>query len=194
MNNLDNISSKYLFLEAGKLIRKARNEKELSLEELSNKINVSKLTLIKIEKGEANPTINIMWKICKALSITFAQLFDVNVDEDIKLSRANDSTGIESDDKSFRIELMFMEEAANITEFYRTYLSKGGVILTEEHNRGTIEVVTVMKGRVAVTIGEEEFILKEQDSLKFKSDRKHSYKNLENNESIIHMAVMYKLI
>lgn len=192
MDNLDSISSKNFIIEAGKSIRKVRHEKGLSLEELSNKINVSRLTLAKIEKGEANPTINIMWKICEALSIPFAQLFDVN--EDIKLSRANDSVGIESDDKSFRIELIFREDASTTTEFYRTYLSKGGVMFTEEHNRGTVEIATVMKGEISINIGEEEFILKEYDSLKFKADRKHSYKNLNDDESVIHMSVIYKMI
>ncbi|WP_055071625.1 helix-turn-helix domain-containing protein [Clostridium massiliamazoniense] len=192
MDNLASISSKNFIIEAGKSIRKVRHEKGLSLEELSNEINVSRLTLSKIEKGEANPTINIMWKICEALSIPFAQLFDVN--EDIKLSRANDSVGIESDDKSFRIELIFREDSSTTTEFYRTYLSKGGVMFTEEHNRGTVEIATVMKGEISINIGDEEFILKEYDSLKFKADRKHSYKNLNDDESVIHMSVIYKMI
>ncbi|MFR5265644.1 helix-turn-helix domain-containing protein [Clostridium sp.] len=192
MDNLDSISSKNFIIEAGKSIRKVRHEKGLSLEELSNKINISRLTLSKIEKGDANPTISIMWKICETLSIPFAQLFDIN--EDIKLSRANNSVGIESDDKSFRIELIFREDAPTTTEFYRTYLSKGGVMFTEEHNKGTIEIVTVMKGEISISIGEEVFILKEYDSLKFKADRKHSYKNLNDDESVIHMSVIYKMI
>ena len=67
-------------------------------------------------------------------------------------------------------------------------------MFTEEHNKGTIEIVTVMKGEISISIGEEVFILKEYDSLKFKADRKHSYKNLNDDESVIHMSVIYKMI
>ena len=190
INNLDNFSSQNFISEVGKSIRKIRNDKNLSLEELASKTKISRITLAKIEHGEANPTLNIMWKICNALSIPLAELFSIN--EEIKLSKANNSISIESNDKSFRIELMFRQESSTPTEFYRTYLSKDGAIFTEEHTKGSIEVATVMKGKISITINDEEFILNEFDSLKFKADQKHSYKNLSTSESVIHLSVIYK--
>ena len=190
INNLDNFSSQNFISEVGKSIRKIRNNKNLSLEELASKTEISRITLAKIEHGEANPTLNIMWKICNTLSIPLAELFSIN--EEIKLSKANNSISIESNDKSFRIELMFRQESSTPIEFYRTYLSKDGAIFTEEHTKGSIEVATVMKGKISITINDEEFILNEFDSLKFKADQKHSYKNLSTSESVIHLSVIYK--
>ena len=186
---LEELSSQNFISEIGKAIRKIRTEQNLSLEELAKRTGVSRLTLTKIEHGDANPSINIMWKICNTLSIQFTELFDVN--EKIILSKASESKGIEADDKSFRIEFMFREESKSPTEFFRIYLSKSKSILTEKHNKGSVEVATVMKGKVLIKVENEEFILDEFDSLKFDADKSHEYKNISDGETVINTSVIY---
>ncbi|MGL4451286.1 MAG: helix-turn-helix domain-containing protein [Sarcina sp.] len=187
---LEELSSQNFMDEIGKAIKKIRAEQNLSLEELAKRTGVSRLTLAKIEHGEANPSMNIMWKICNTLSIQFTELFAIK--EKIVLSKASDSEGIEAEDKSFRIEFMFREESKSPTEFFRIYLSKSKSILTEKHNKGSIEIATVMRGEVLIKVEDKEFILEEFDSIKFNADKSHEYKNISDEEAVINTSVIYK--
>ncbi|MGL4739710.1 MAG: helix-turn-helix domain-containing protein [Sarcina sp.] len=184
------LQSKDFIEEIGMILRSIRTEKKINLEELSKKTGISRLTLAKIEKGAANPTLNIMWKICIALEIEFSQL--VNMSEEISISRSNKSLGVEDEKNSFRIELMFKENQVKSAEFYRVYLAPKETILTEEHNKGCIETIMVMEGKIELTVGEKVYILEKFDSIKFKADVEHSYRNIHNDKSILNSTLIYK--
>ena len=49
----------------GNNLKKIRQEKKLTLDELAGITGVSKGMLSQIEKGTTNPTINTIWKISK---------------------------------------------------------------------------------------------------------------------------------
>ena len=49
--------------------------KDLSQSELAEKVDVSRQTIVSIEKGDYNPTINLCIKICKVLGKTLDELF-----------------------------------------------------------------------------------------------------------------------
>lgn len=62
-------------------LKSARVLKDMSQEELATKVGVSRQTIIAIEKGDYNPTINLCIKICKALDKKLDDLFweeDIN--------------------------------------------------------------------------------------------------------------------
>jgi putative transcriptional regulator len=56
-------------------LKSARVLKDLSQEELAEKAGVSRQTIIAIEKGDYNPTINLCIKICKILDKKLDDLF-----------------------------------------------------------------------------------------------------------------------
>jgi putative transcriptional regulator len=56
-------------------IKAARAGKDLSQQELADKIDVSRQTISAIEKGNYNPSINLCIKICQALDRTLDDLF-----------------------------------------------------------------------------------------------------------------------
>ena len=68
-------------MEAGEIIafnlKRLRNEKNLTLGQLANMAGVSKVVLSQIEKGEANPTINTIWKITGALQLPYSALLEM---------------------------------------------------------------------------------------------------------------------
>lgn len=62
-------------------LKSARVLKDMSQEELATKVGVSRQTIIAIEKGDYNPTINLCIKICKTLDKKLDDLFweeDIN--------------------------------------------------------------------------------------------------------------------
>ena len=56
-------------------LKTARVMKDLSQQDLADKVNVSRQTIIAIEKGDYNPTINLCLKICKILEKSLDELF-----------------------------------------------------------------------------------------------------------------------
>ncbi|MGL5634691.1 MAG: helix-turn-helix domain-containing protein [Sarcina sp.] len=184
------LQSQDFIAEIGLILRSVRNEKKMNLEELAKRTGISRLTLAKIEKGTANPTLNIMWKICIALEIEFSQL--VNMSEEISISRANKNITVENENNAFRIELMFKENQSKSVEFYRVYLAPKETILTEEHNKGCIETIMIMEGKIELTVGDKVYVLEKFDSIKFKADVEHSYKNIHNGKSILNSTLIYK--
>ncbi|MBO1679305.1 helix-turn-helix transcriptional regulator [Bittarella massiliensis (ex Durand et al. 2017)] len=56
-------------------IKAARALLGLSQKDLAEKVGVTRQTIVAIEKGDYNPTINLCRAICRALGQTLDQLF-----------------------------------------------------------------------------------------------------------------------
>ncbi len=56
-------------------IKVARAAKDLSQQELANRVGVSRQTINAIEKGDYNPTIRLCLAICRELDRTLDDLF-----------------------------------------------------------------------------------------------------------------------
>ncbi len=87
MKEHEDMQTKEVIQQVGQLLRQIRNEQKLSLEELAQKTGVSKLTLGKIERGETNPTLAVIWKITKGLSIPLSRLMVVGEPVAVALRR-----------------------------------------------------------------------------------------------------------
>lgn len=56
-------------------MKAARTLKGLTQQDLADKLGVSRQTIISIEKGDYNPTINLCIEICRALDKTLDEMF-----------------------------------------------------------------------------------------------------------------------
>lgn len=56
-------------------IKAARAAHDMSQAQLAEAVGVSRQTIIAIEKGDYNPTINLCIEICKVLDVTLNDLF-----------------------------------------------------------------------------------------------------------------------
>ena len=60
----------------GDRIRKLREERNISQQNLAELCNVEKSNMARIEAGRTNPTLHTMFKISSSLKITLAELVD----------------------------------------------------------------------------------------------------------------------
>lgn len=56
-------------------LKAARAAHDMSQAQLAEAVGVSRQTIIAIEKGDYNPTINLCIEICKVLDVTLNDLF-----------------------------------------------------------------------------------------------------------------------
>ena len=61
--------------ELGMRIRYLRDQRKMTLEDLSFESNVNKNYLSDLERGNRNPTVKILTKIANALEVTLEELF-----------------------------------------------------------------------------------------------------------------------
>lgn len=59
------------------LIKELRKERNMSLDELSKKTNISKSHLNYIERNEKEPTISMLIKISNSLNVEITELYKV---------------------------------------------------------------------------------------------------------------------
>ena len=63
-----------LYEQFGEKVRKLRKEKDISQEELAEKIKRDPRTVVAIETGKRNPTLNTIYKIAQALNVSLSEL------------------------------------------------------------------------------------------------------------------------
>ncbi len=174
----------------GTNLRQFRMNKGMSLESLANQIEVSKLTLIKIESGEANPTLSVIWKIANGLNIPISAL--LSIESNVSIARKKDGLKLSSSNDILVVEPLF--NSHSLLEFYRGYLKPEGEYVSEPHPLGVVEFVTVMSGQLTVDIDGDIYHLDEHDSIRFKGDLSHKYINSSSSVTILHFVISYNNI
>lgn len=61
--------------DVGERIRSLRQQKQLSQEQVALKAEITPAYLGQIERGEKNPTLKAIEKLCDALNVTLVELF-----------------------------------------------------------------------------------------------------------------------
>lgn len=168
-------------------LRQFRANKGISIDVLAKQIGVSKLTLLNIERGEANPTLSVIWKIANGLKIPITAL--LSIESDVSISRKKDGMKLISSNDIFVAEPLFRSHG--LIELYRGYLQPRGEYLSEAHQPGVMEFVTVMSGQLMVEIDGETHHLDDYDSIRFKGDRPHKYTNPSSALTMLHFVISY---
>lgn len=172
--------------QIGRNLRQLRQQQKWSLETFAKKIGVSKLTLLKIEQGEANPTLSVIWKIADGLKISISSLF--SFESDVTVIRSQNGIQLGSADKEFVVEPLFH---SNGVEQYRATLQANSSYLSEGHQAGVMECITVMSGEVTVEVDGEQYDLKEHDAIRFNGNMPHRYINQTSTVTTLHFVISY---
>jgi transcriptional regulator with XRE-family HTH domain len=177
----------------GKNVKQERSGQKLSLDELSIASGVSKAMLSQIESGKVNPTVATMWKIAHGLGVEFNVLmkgegekirrFDINRKEDI--------TTLDTDEEGAHIKVLSPVTMAEDLELYLLTFAPAGALHSQAHYSGTEEYLTVLAGRVKVSVGDKTTILNEGDVLIYQCDIEHSIENLADIEAKIYLVVRF---
>jgi XRE family transcriptional regulator, regulator of sulfur utilization len=175
--------------QVGATLRTIRKERGFNLEELAELTDVSKLTLGKIERGEANPSLTVIWKIANGLSIPISALLTEK--REVVISRKNEGNKILSANEALTLEPMFNASSYGSLEVHRAFLKPNSEYHAGAHQIGVIEYVTVMEGEVTIMVEEECYHLKQYDSIQFNGDLEHAYINPTSSQAVLHFVMTY---
>jgi transcriptional regulator with XRE-family HTH domain len=180
------------FLPAvGANLRRLRTRRGLSLERLAHKSGVSRAMLSQVELGKSAPTINVLWKIARALGVTFSALLSTNLDTSPVLLRASSAKRLSSLDGSFSSRALFPFDRPRRVEFYELHLKPHAVEEADPHPPGTAENIVVNAGAVTISVGNAAHELNQGDALLFAADVPHSYRNRGNDDALMYLVMTY---
>jgi transcriptional regulator with XRE-family HTH domain len=179
----------------GTNLRRLRSRRGLSLEKLSQKSGVSRAMLSQIELGQSAPTINVLWKISRALDVTFATLIqarEAGGTTVLKKSRAKVLTNQES---TFSSRALFPFDGPRRAEFYELRLAPRATEEAEPHAPGTVENLVVVDGRLEIMVDREGHAeshrLEAGDAILFEADVPHAYTNLGGKDCVMYLVMTY---
>lgn len=175
----------------GANLRRLRTGSRLSLEELARRSGVSRSMLGQIELGQSAPTINVLFKIAKALDQPFSTLLD-EAHTGPRIIRAGQIQTIRSRDGEFVSRALFTFDSRRKGEAYELHLAAGAARHAEAHAAGTTESLSVSRGALDLTLADEEHHLAAGDAIVFEADVPHVYRNRGRTELVMFLIMTYR--
>jgi len=172
-------------------LRRLRTRRALSLERLAQLSGVSRAMLGQIELGQSAPTINVLWKIARALEVTFSALISSRTQTGALVLRANESKLLTSKDRTFSSRALFPFDEPRRVEFYELRLAPGAVEDADAHPPGTVENLVVTGGAIEIDAAGDTHRLEVGDSILFEADAPHAYRNPGRSEAVMYLVMTY---
>jgi transcriptional regulator with XRE-family HTH domain len=175
----------------GRNLRRLRRRRGHSLERLAKISGVSRAMLGQIELGRSAPTINLLWKVARALGVPFASLLNSEKTPGSIVLRAEHSKLLVSQSGAFTSRALFPFDSEHTVEFYELRLVARGVEEAEPHPPGTVENLVLCQGSVEIMAAGLTHSLNPGDAILFEADVPHSYRNTGEAEAIMYLVMTY---
>jgi len=157
-------------------LKRLRNERNLSLGQLSELSGVSKVMLSQIEKGETNPTINTIWKIAAGLNVPYTSLLEQQ-EKNAFVLKKKDTVSQLSDDGHYRLNCYYTNTPHRNFELFQMELDEGSKYISQGHPEKSEEYLMVLEGQLTLESNNEAFMLNAEDAINFNSSTRHVYIN-----------------
>ncbi len=182
----------------GNAIRKIRRNKKMTMQDLSDKVGVSKSLISQVERGEVLPSLTTLEKIANVLQIPITDFFEVEseeINEEDIIVRKNERKKIImpgspviynllTSSLKNKIEFLLIEVPPRVCKdrYDTTFKHKGE------------EYFMVLEGQLNLSIGDKEFVLNEGDSGRFNSGIAHAFENKTDQKTVFLVAVTESFI
>jgi transcriptional regulator with XRE-family HTH domain len=175
----------------GPNLRRMRVHRGLSLERLAQASGVSRAMLCQIELGQSAPTINVLWKIARALNVPFSALITDQTPSRTKVLTAASAKVLRSADGRFSSRALFPFDEPRTVEFYELRLAPLSTEQAEPHPPGTVENLVVTSGALEMRVNDDRFLLGVGDAIQFEADSAHEYRNPGESEAVVYLVMTY---
>lgn len=179
--------------DIGQRVRKHRKRADLSLDQLARLSGVSAAMLSQTEQNKANPTIAVIWKIARALNVGISDLVDTaGAGHNFQVIRREDERYLFRGSDACSVRTLSPLSLEKDIEFYQVDLQPGGSLDSESHFHGTEEMLTVAKGKIALSSAEHEVTLQGGDSVYYSADVNHAITNVGRSPAQVFLVVKYR--
>lgn len=164
----------------GAALAALREQQALSLDELSRRAGVSKSMLSQIERAQANPTVAVVWRLANALGVPLAELLDAAprpAPPAIRTVAAHDTPTLRGRDPGCELRILGPLALAGRFEWYELTLQPGAALVSDAHEPGTQEHLSVLSGRIELQAGDAQATVNEGETARYAADGPHALRN-----------------
>ena len=166
----------YLSHNVSKNLKRLRQSKGMSLDQVAEQTGVSKSMLAQIEKGTANPSLGVLGKITSGLRIEFQTLIEAPR-VDFCLVKPEEMIPTKELEGQYKVFTCFPFEDSQSVEIYRIDVEPGGVYTSGSHGERTREYITVIDGALTIECHDHSQKVEKSQVYKFETDQQHIYRN-----------------
>lgn len=179
--------------QLGKTIQHLRKTYNLSLSELAEQSGVAKSIISQIERNETNPTLATIWRLSQALDVSIERFLVQSDDVPfVEKSTRADTPILVSQDGKFRLAIIGWLKTVEWLQWYDVKAEAGGVLISEPHQRGSIECLSVLEGELEVEIGGTIERVSAGETLRYRCDRPHTVRNISKSSARATMVCILK--
>ena len=186
------MSEKSVNLEFAKRVASLRKARKLTLDQAAQATGVSRSMLSQIERGEANPTLAMSFRIAEGLGVHIAQLVGENWGGPvIEVVARDDAKSIYRDSDGCRLRTLSQLHLEKDIEFYELILDAGASLDSQAHHRGTRELLTVAQGEIEISVNNNKRVLRAGDTAQYPADTDHIIANQGSAPAQCFLVVAY---
>lgn len=180
--------------EVGATLQKLRLQRGLTLDDLSRAAGVSKSMLSQIEREKANPTIAVTWRLANALGIGIEELLSSEPQEveAIHILEPHETPTLPGNHAGYVLRILGPMELAGKYEWYELTLAPDGALVSNPHDPGTSEYLTLLHGTAEVEVGGVKKKLKAGGTARYAADRSHAIRNIGKTEAKALLVVIHR--
>ncbi|WP_420477095.1 helix-turn-helix domain-containing protein [Noviherbaspirillum sp. ST9] len=180
--------------EVGATLQKLRLKRGLTLDDLSRAAGVSKSMLSQIEREKANPTIAVAWRLANALGIGIEELLSSEKPEPeaIHVLEPHETPTLPGAHAGYVLRILGPMELAGKYEWYELTLAPEGALVSNPHDPGTTEYLTLLNGTAEVEVDGVTKKLKAGGTARYQADRSHAIRNVGKTEAKALLVVTHR--
>jgi transcriptional regulator with XRE-family HTH domain len=167
-------------------LRRLREARGLSQQQVARLAGLPRPTWSSLETGGANPTLAVLTRAAAALQVSIEELIGPPRTA-ARLFPAREARVRRRQGAQLR---PLLPESLPGLEISRMELEPGGHLAGIPHTPGTREYLTCESGRIELVASGERWQLERGDTLVFRGDQRHSYRNLDPGRPAVAISVV----
>ncbi|MQY10606.1 HTH-type transcriptional regulator SutR [Streptomyces sp. RB5] len=158
-------------------LRRWRQERGFTLEQLAARAGVSRGMIIQIEQARTNPSVGTTVKLADALGVTITALLDFETGPQVRLVPPEQQVRMWSTPSGSRSTLLVGAQAPGPLELWSWRLEPGDESASDPHLPGTSELLHVTTGTLTLVVDGTEYEVPAGSSAAFEGSVAHCYRN-----------------
>ena len=171
-------------------LKRIRQERNLTLDDLATLTHVSRSMLSEIERCAKSPTISVLERICEGINVPLVQLTHTKTPQVALVT--NDTVRHYSAWEGFELFVLFEFDTNKKFEIFRHVIAPHSERVSESHDSAIREYIICTKGIFGVQVGDETFHLKEGEAIQFLANCRHKYMNQADQDANIVMVLFHE--
>ena len=162
-------------LKIGHKIQEYRRIHNITIKEFAEITNLSAGLISQLERGMGNPSLSALKSIASALKISLSSLFEEEISNESLILRREDRNT--PDQKHILYDVLTPSPLNSSVELLLMKLKQNSTTFGDFSTHVEEELAFVLEGEVSIVFENEEFLLREGDTIRILPNRGHKFRN-----------------